>query len=114
MDTQPFPGENYYRLKQVDFDGSFEYSPIRTARIDGEFKITIYPNPATDVLNIESGEIEIKEIIIQNAGGHELIRKTISNNQKRLDTSSFPASMYFVKVVGTNNQIFVKRFIKFD
>ena len=30
IDKHPFAGMNYYRLKMVDYDGSFEYSPIRS------------------------------------------------------------------------------------
>ncbi len=104
----------YYRLKMIDFDNSFEYSFIRTAQIDDDSKITIYPNPAKHILNIELGELEIKEIIIQNGGGHEVIRKPFSNNQERLDISILPAGMYFVKIVGTNNQLFTEKFIKVD
>ncbi len=48
----PLIGANYYRLKQVDFDGKFEYSDIIMIRMrkdngsDSEF--SIYPNPSTE------------------------------------------------------------------
>lgn len=45
----------YYRLKMVDFDGTFEYSPIRLVRFDSEQSMRIFPNPATDVLYLEYG-----------------------------------------------------------
>ena len=36
----------YYRLKQVDFDGQFEYSEIRTAQVKSDTEsMVIYPNP---------------------------------------------------------------------
>ncbi|MEM9848565.1 MAG: SdrD B-like domain-containing protein, partial [Bacteroidota bacterium] len=37
----------YYRLKQVDFDGNFDYSDIRTAQIEAEAsgEMSLYPNP---------------------------------------------------------------------
>ena len=44
---------NYYRLKMMDNDGRFNYSPIRTV----EFKkkngtIAIVPNPGRDYANL--------------------------------------------------------------
>ncbi|HPI08877.1 MAG TPA: hypothetical protein PLM41_20930, partial [Saprospiraceae bacterium] len=46
-DERPQPGENYYRLKQVDFDGKFEYSDIRSVVMGSGAKdeVGIYPNP---------------------------------------------------------------------
>lgn len=46
-DTQPYVGINYYRLKAVDLDGSFEYFRIVSARHDAEPSVEIYPNPIT-------------------------------------------------------------------
>lgn len=46
-DNAPKSGLNYYRLKQVDFDGSFEYSGINTVNF-GENTLAVFPNPASD------------------------------------------------------------------
>ncbi|MEP1096565.1 MAG: T9SS type A sorting domain-containing protein [Cyclobacteriaceae bacterium] len=61
-DSKPAFGVNYYRLKQVDYDGAFEYSNI--VRIVNDFvrkeiSVTTYPNPTTpENLNVrfESGD----------------------------------------------------------
>jgi hypothetical protein len=44
----------YYRLKQTDFDGRFKYSPIiNVKKCEEDFtKLSIYPNPAEEFLNI--------------------------------------------------------------
>lgn len=36
----------YYRLRQVDFDGTTSYSPVRTVRFGANGDIAVYPNPA--------------------------------------------------------------------
>jgi hypothetical protein len=46
-DNAPKSGLNYYRLKQVDFDGSFEYLGINTVDF-GVNTLTVFPNPASD------------------------------------------------------------------
>jgi hypothetical protein len=45
-DHLPLSGKNYYRLKSVDFDGSFEYSKVILAEYAGAKDFTIYPNPS--------------------------------------------------------------------
>jgi hypothetical protein len=46
FDKEPAIGFNYYRLRQVDYDGAFEYSPIRSVWFDAEqTEVSVYPNP---------------------------------------------------------------------
>ncbi len=53
-DTQPLTGNNYYRLKQIDFDGQFEHSKILSIvpeiKIDEHLKI--YPNPSSGAFTL--------------------------------------------------------------
>ncbi|WP_084299499.1 T9SS type A sorting domain-containing protein [Dyadobacter tibetensis] len=51
LDTQAGPQINYYRLKQMDFDGSFEYSRILSVR-NQDWNLTVYPNPSEDFLDL--------------------------------------------------------------
>ncbi|MBO2011873.1 T9SS type A sorting domain-containing protein [Hymenobacter negativus] len=49
-DAQPLPGQSYYRLRMVDRDGTYSYSPVATVRFgkaSGPASITLYPNPST-------------------------------------------------------------------
>ncbi|HEX9512308.1 MAG TPA: T9SS type A sorting domain-containing protein [Puia sp.] len=52
MDVHPFVGYTYYRLKQVDIDGHFTYSPIVTVMNNIGFTYTAFPNPAKDRFTI--------------------------------------------------------------
>lgn len=45
IDRSPYSGPNYYRLKAVDLDGSFEYFNIEFVNYRGERNIDVYPNP---------------------------------------------------------------------
>ncbi len=51
-DHSPQNGWNYYRLQQVDRDGTMDYSEIRSAFYSKEIDISLYPNPTQDLLYI--------------------------------------------------------------
>lgn len=47
-------GLSYYRLRQVDLDGSVEYSPVVTVNLKAGYAlISCYSNPATDRLTLD-------------------------------------------------------------
>ncbi|MDO7877627.1 T9SS type A sorting domain-containing protein [Hymenobacter sp. ASUV-10] len=51
-DKQPLAGRSYYRLRQVDLDGTASYSPVRAVTLGGpaHASFTAYPNPAHDAV----------------------------------------------------------------
>jgi hypothetical protein len=59
-------GMHYYRLKQVDYDGQFSYSDIVSVNVEESGnKIEIYPNPASDFIDVSgmtNGRYEIRDI----------------------------------------------------
>lgn len=53
-DQAPLAETNYYRLKQIDVDGTYAFSKTISILFDHGIKIKVYPNPVTDVLRVES------------------------------------------------------------
>ncbi len=44
-DKEPLSGTSYYRLKQLDFDGQFDYSEVKSVKFKRGKEVVIYPNP---------------------------------------------------------------------
>jgi hypothetical protein len=51
--TTPVAGENLYRLRMVDFDGTFAYSRINSVDFAIGVHATLYPNPTSDKIKVK-------------------------------------------------------------
>ncbi|HRH68268.1 MAG TPA: hypothetical protein PLB89_02055 [Flavobacteriales bacterium] len=72
FDGSAYPGTSYYRLVQVDADGTFEYSEVRAVTLGKERSVTVYPNPARDVVRIaglENGSGAAAVEVFNESGG---------------------------------------------
>lgn len=108
----PMNGTNYYRLKQVDFNGDFEYSNIVSARIDDEEIIKVFPSLARSVINIVKPE-GLSNISIYNVSGQQLKQIQNDNNQQiEINIEDLPVGNYFI-TISSAQQVFTKQFIRF-
>ncbi|MCO6499850.1 MAG: T9SS type A sorting domain-containing protein [Vicingus serpentipes] len=110
VDQKPYFGTSYYRLKQTDFDGRFEYFPIVTINIANKEIVTVYPNPAKNSITIMGNSLELKDIVLANYLGQDLTHSIQiskeNNNRKQIDVSSLSSGIYFLKTKTTINKIF--------
>ena len=53
IDENPFPGRSYYRLKQVDFDGTIAYSPVVTILNSESPILAVFPNPSASPESVQ-------------------------------------------------------------
>lgn len=49
----PGEGVNYYRLKQIDFDGTYDYSKVVAIEMKAPNSVVVFPNPAQDKLYVQ-------------------------------------------------------------
>lgn len=101
-DENPLNGVSYYRLKQVDFDGTFEYSNIRSVRIHQiQNQITAYPMPVYDVLFIKGLTADVlTQITISDISGR-VISEYSEYNPQQVDLSSLVPGQYFLRYVNS-------------
>lgn len=113
VDTNPLIGLSYYRLKQTDFNGEFEYSDIKTVNIsEKDIEVNIYPNPAKDLITIEGSVLELQDIKLYSAIGKDMSnlvqQKKTTKTLVILDISKLKEGIYYVKTKTTANRLYVK------
>jgi len=110
----------YYRLRQVDNDGQYQYSKVLRLRFrDGSFYINrIYPQPAADIMYLDMTNVRTSTnatITFINLNG-VVVRSSIivlnpGDNIVDVNISSLPAGAYFLKIYDKETQV-VQRWIK--
>ncbi len=121
IDRDPQLGHNYYRLEQVDIDNNTSLSKV----IDiiwgaGGSTVSIYPNPAKDIINIDlatknSSQVEIK--ILDMSG--RIVKSTIANtinglNHLTITLNDIASGIYGVQVYENNKLTHVQKIGKND
>ena len=111
----PINGINYYRLKQVDFDGGFEYSKTISVEIKKDDYFNIYPNPVDGEINIEFNEsLNNPSIIkIMNAQGLLVFYENINMDEGvfKMNSSGYAAGIYFLETTN-GRKLWQERFVK--
>ncbi len=110
---------NFYRLKQVDRDGKWEYSKVLAIRYQGKTnRFRVINNPFTDNIDIEFSKSQSGNLLIKllDAAGKEVYRTTqAATGQSRLRVNTagknISAGIYVLQVT-TNQEQFVERVMK--
>jgi hypothetical protein len=96
-DETPLKGINYYRLKQVDYDGQFSYSRLSSVIKDGDGTISLFPNPTANVLKINFEDTDqIENVTFYNAFGR--VVKTVSGKQDKYEVADLPTGKYILQI----------------
>lgn len=113
-DRQPLPGINYYRLKQVDYDGQYEYSKVVSVDFGkGTRPGVLSPNPVGSELFLslpEETDGAVSVTVFDLNGRIWQQKDHISNS---LDVRELPQGIYFVKLLAENGRVLLQeRFVK--
>lgn len=109
-DTEAKAGKFYYRLKQIDFDGQFEYSEVVTVELTSlNNDVAIYPNPVSNNLTIEG----VQGIAtIHNLLGQPVKEFSINNEQENIDLSDLTEGQYLLMIQAANGERVIQQFVK--
>ncbi|HUH75293.1 MAG TPA: T9SS type A sorting domain-containing protein [Chitinophagales bacterium] len=107
-------GTYYYRLKQIDFDGTATYSNVISVYFQLEAQIVVYPNPAQDWIVIHTKDLKTgHRVQIYSTAGRLIIEQQLESRdgQQHIDIRNLPKGVYFVSISG-QDRMMTQQFIK--
>jgi hypothetical protein len=121
IDVDPIGLKQFYRLKQIDFDGKSRFSGVAVVATSGLTQLRvnrIYPNPTNSFinLNVTSSEPETIQLFVSDMSGKLIATKyhriEIGNNNIEYNASSLNSGVYLVSIKGSNGLLYVGKFVR--
>ncbi len=117
-DISPFQGVNYYRLKQTDYDGKFDYSKIISINVESSSsENSIYPNPnegKSFYINLPNSGYRNILIKIQGLDGKTILSETVyePGTFEFFPSVKLTSGVYIISIFDNLNFSIIKLVIK--
>jgi hypothetical protein len=121
LDDAPYIGKNYYRVRVVETSGKSYYTNVVSANWNAEDGVIVYPNPASDKVNIvfsqDFGTSQQVQVRVLNTMGVVVnnMSYTLPAHERNMiiDTQSIAEGLYLLEInIGTVGKIVHKMVIK--
>ncbi|MFT3948127.1 MAG: T9SS type A sorting domain-containing protein [Agriterribacter sp.] len=115
-DGSPLGGKSYYRITQVDFDGKYSSTPIRSIEMNCESaSLSVYPNPASNQVTVKAGKA-IMQVNVLSAGGQTVMqyRPSLSQNggSFNMNVQSLQSGIYLLQIVNKDGTTDIIKLMK--
>lgn len=96
-------GNLQYRLRQVDVDGTFNYSSILAiAGKTPSTEVRVWPQPSQGVVNIDFPSQGTEALELYNSTGQRVVRTIVNQSPAQLSTEGLPSGIYWLRVINEN------------
>lgn len=110
-DASPFTGKNYYRLKQIDHDGIFDYSVVKELTYGKKDQISIFPNPTKENLHIDG--LEKNDLVrIYDRSGKVVFEYTAVLYAADISIKNLAKGVYYLEICSENGNKSQEKIIK--
>jgi hypothetical protein len=106
-----FSGTVYFRVKQLELNGSANYSAVKKVNLSNSIDLKIWPNPATDLIQINTGNKTGKASII-DASGRIIKSIVLSAGINRIAVNDLNRGLFMVTFNSNQGEILQTRFLK--
>ena len=99
-DVAPAQGLNYYRLRQMDKDGNFQFSKIVSVNQPERFTIVVAPNPSNGIVQVTINAAPGEPVIVQviDKAGNGVYNRKHHGPRFRVDLAGLPSGTYLIKI----------------
>ncbi len=108
IDRTAKAGENYYKLKQVDLDGSEQpFDKVVSVKLGfDDNSVVAFPNPTTKYVIVNAGTADYEAIKYElfDVSGKKVLSENAKATEQELSLSSLPASIYYLRI-SKNNEL---------
>ncbi len=112
-DNAPQTGINYYRLRIVDSDGTYAFSPIRNVVNEGSIAVKAFPNPAAHSLLVELTDWRrVQRLQLLDLLGKTWYTTDQAGFSNQIDTRNLLPGMYLVQVTYANSSLKTVKVVK--
>ncbi len=111
-DPSLHPGTNYYRIRLIDIDGNYTWSPVRTVTGSGAAGISISPNPVVNGSFTVTSSVIFRSLRLMDASGKTVLRSNSPGYQQVVSTASFARGIYVLMVDTDAGTVAQKVFVK--
>jgi len=106
-----FSGTVFFRVKQVELNGSANYSTVKKVNLNSSIELKVWPNPATDLIQINTGNKTGKASII-DASGRVVKSIVLGAGINRILVNDMNRGLYMVTFNSNQGDILQARFLK--
>lgn len=98
VDKDPLNGHNFYRIRQIDFDGKSKYSAVEQVQVNCyQETVRVYPNPAEQVAYV-SGLKDKAIVEVFDVSGKRVLVKETQGSTEGLNLSGLASGTYHVRI----------------
>jgi hypothetical protein len=104
LQNNPPQGKAFYRLRMVDIDGKSEFSKTIAMKLDcGNRQVFVYPNPVTDVLNINisNSQDNSTRAKLFDANGRLIYSNNMVSGTNTINMANLPKGIYLLQLINT-------------
>lgn len=111
-DNSPLSTANYYRLVQINKDGTKRYSAIRILNFGNKPVIAVYPNPVSKWLTVTGMNAGDKAELLDISGKRLNLLAAAGNSAEQLNMGNLVAGIYLLKVTTLKGEVTVLKVMK--
>ncbi|MCC3154257.1 T9SS type A sorting domain-containing protein [Hymenobacter sp. BT770] len=101
-DENPLAGQAYYRLRQIDVDGTDAYSPIVSIVEQKTAELAVFPNPSAGSITVPSA-VGATQYRVLNVLGQAVLSGKLATNG-RIELNTLNKGTFFLELTGTSGR----------